>query len=119
MSEAIIHTTDAAFDSDITQAGIPVMVDFWAPWCAPCRTMGKTLDEVAPDYRDKVRILKVNVDENPEVAGRFGIQSIPTLLFYTAGEPIGQIPGALPQEALREILDRHAQGKLGEGASRE
>jgi thioredoxin 1 len=119
MTESIIHTTDATFDRDITEAGMPVMVDFWAPWCAPCRTMGKTLDQVAPDYRDKVRILKVNVDDNPEVAGRFGIQSIPTLLFYTAGEPIGQIPGALPLEALREILDRHAEGKLGAGASRE
>ena len=119
MSELIVKTTDATFDKEIAEAGMPVMVDFWAPWCAPCRTMGKTLEEVAPEYRDKIRILKVNVDENQEVAGRFGIQSIPTLLFYTDGEPIGQIPGALPPGALREILDRHAKGDLGGAANRE
>ena len=114
MSTAIIQTTDATFDKEISEAGMPVMVDFWAPWCAPCRTMGKTLEQVAPEYQDKVRILKINVDENPEVAGRFGIQSIPTLLFYTDGEPIGQIPGALPPDALREVLNRHTEGTLGE-----
>ena len=115
MSDAIIQTTDATFDKEIAAAGMPVMVDFWAPWCGPCRAMGKTLEEVAPEYRDKVRILKINVDENPEVAGRFGIQSIPTLLFYTDGEPIGQIPGALPPDALRQILERHAAGGLAGG----
>ena len=115
MSTAIIHATDATFDKEIAEAGMPVMVDFWAPWCAPCRTMGKTLDQIASEFQDKVRILKVNVDENPEIAGRFGIQSIPTLFFYTDGEPIGQIPGALPLDALREILDRHTEGTLSKG----
>jgi len=91
-----------------------VMVDFWAPWCAPCLMMGRSLDQVAPEMAGKVKIVKINVDENPASASRFGIQSIPTLLFYVAGEPIGMVPGALPAEALREILRLHAEGKLAE-----
>lgn len=109
----IQETTDATFDADIAATGMPVMVDFWAPWCAPCRTMGKTLEEVAPEFKDKVRILKLNVDENQEVAGRFGVQSIPTLLFCSNSETIGVIPGALPAVVLREVLTKHAKGVLG------
>ena len=110
----IVHATDQSFDQDVIQSEIPVMVDFWAPWCAPCRTMGQTLDQVAPEMDGKVKIVKVNVDENPQIASRFGIQSIPTLIFFKESEAIGMIPGALPAEALRQALNLHAQDKLGE-----
>ena len=108
----IVHATDASFEQDVLNADLPVMVDFWAPWCAPCRAMGQTLDQVAPEMAEKVRIVKVNVDENPEIASRFGIRSIPTLIFFKGGEAQGMIPGALPAEALRQALTLHGNGKL-------
>jgi thioredoxin 1 len=108
----IVHATDVSFEQDVLNADLPVMVDFWAPWCAPCRGMGQTLDQVAPEMADKVRVVKVNVDENPETASRFGIRSIPTLIFFSGGEAQGMIAGALPAEALREALTLHGNGKL-------
>lgn len=113
----IVHATDQSFDQDVIQSQVPVMVDFWAPWCAPCRTMGQTLEKVAPEMDGKVKIVKVNVDENPQIASRFGIQSIPTLIFFKDSEAIGMIPGALPAEALRQALNLHAEDKLGEQAN--
>jgi thioredoxin 1 len=113
----IVHATDASFEQDVLQSERPVMVDFWAPWCAPCRAMGQTLDQVAPEMADKVRIVKVNVDDNPQIAARFGIQSIPTLIFFRNAEAIGMIPGALPPHSLREVLALHAEDKLGEKAN--
>ena len=113
----IVHATDVSFDQDVIQSEVPVMVDFWAPWCAPCRSMGQTLDQVAPEMSGRVKIVKVNVDENPQVAARFGIQSIPTLIFFRESEAIGMIPGALPAEALRQALELHAADKLGEQPS--
>ena len=113
----IVHATDQSFDQDVIQSDVPVMVDFWAPWCAPCRTMGQTLEQVAPEMDGKVKIVKVNVDENPQIASRFGIQSIPTLIFFKESEAIGMIPGALPAEALRQALTLHAENKLGEQPS--
>jgi thioredoxin 1 len=116
-SSPIVHATDQSFDQDVIQSEVPVMVDFWAPWCAPCRAMGQTLDQVAPEMDGRVKIVKVNVDENPQIASRFGIQSIPTLIFFRESEAIGMIPGALPAEALRKALELHAEDKLGEQAN--
>jgi thioredoxin 1 len=113
----IVHATDSSFEQDVIRSEVPVMVDFWAPWCAPCRAMGQTLDQIAPEMGGRVRIVKVNVDENPQVAARFGVQSIPTLIFFRESQPIGMIPGALPAEALRKALELHADDKLGEAAS--
>jgi len=113
----IVHATDGTFDQDVIQSDLPVMVDFWAPWCAPCRTMGQTLDQVAPEMDGRVKIVKVNVDENPQIAARFGIQSIPTLIFFRESQAIGMIPGALPAEALRKALELHAEDKLSEEQS--
>jgi thioredoxin 1 len=111
-SSPIVYATDASFEQDVVRSELPVMVDFWAPWCAPCRAMGQTLDQVAPEMAGKVRIVKVNVDENPQTAARFGIQSIPTLLFFRDGEALGMIPGALPAQALRQALQLHAEDRL-------
>ena len=116
-SSPIVHATDNSFEQDVLQSDLPVMVDFWAPWCAPCRAMGQTLDQVAPEMAGKVRIVKVNVDENPQIATRFGIQSIPTLIFFRNGEALGMIPGALPAQALRQALELHAENKLEQQAS--
>ena len=113
----IVHATDGTFDQDVIQSDLPVMVDFWAPWCAPCRTMGQTLDQVAPEMDGRVKIVKVNVDENPQIAARFGIQSIPTLIFFRESQAIGMIPGALPAETLRKALELHAEDKLSEEQS--
>lgn len=111
-SSPIVYATDASFEQDVMRSDLPVMVDFWAPWCAPCRAMGQTLEQVAPEMAKKVRIVKVNVDENPQTAARFGIQSIPTLIFFRKGEALGMIPGALPAQTLRQALELHAEDKL-------
>lgn len=116
-SSPIVHVTDTTFQQEVLEADLPVMVDFWAPWCAPCRVMGQNLEEVAPEVDGKVKIVKINVDENPGTASRFGIQSIPTLLFFRGGEAQGMIPGALPAGPLRQILALHGEGRLEEAGS--
>ena len=116
-SSPIVHVTDTTFQQEVLEADLPVMVDFWAPWCAPCRVMGQTLEQVAPEIGNQVKIVKINVDENPGTASRFGIQSIPTLLFFRGGEAQGMIPGALPTGPLRQVLTLHGEGKLEEAAS--
>ncbi len=108
----IAHATDATFHQEVEKSHLPVVVDFWAPWCAPCRMLGSTLEKVAPEFAGTLRIVKINVDENPETASRFGIRSIPTLVFFRAGKPLGMIPGALPAEPLREVFRKHADGRL-------
>jgi thioredoxin 1 len=113
----IVQATDATFEQEVMQSDVPVMVDFWAPWCAPCRAMGQTLEQVAPEMSGQVKIVKVNVDENPQTAAGFGIRSIPTLIFFRGGQPEGMIPGALPPDALRQALELHRDGKLGQGES--
>jgi len=116
-SSPIVHVTDTTFQQEVLESDLPVMVDFWAPWCAPCRVMGQNLDQVAPEVSGKVKIVKINVDENPGTAARFGIQSIPTLLFFRGGEAQGMIPGALPAGPLRQVLTLHGEGKLEEAGS--
>lgn len=111
---AIVHASDGTFEREVLQSDRQVLVDFWASWCGPCRTMGATLERVAPAVAGRVKIVKVDVDANREVAARYGIQAIPTLMFFEKGEPIGVIPGAIPDGALRELLDLHAEGRLGE-----
>ena len=99
-----VHVTDAAFEKTVLQSGLPVIVDFWAPWCGPCRTVAPTLDKLASEYAGKLLVAKVNTDENSEWMMKYGIQGIPTMLFVAGGKIIHRQVGALPEPILRDIV---------------
>ena len=104
MSEPI-HVSDAAFENIVLKSKIPVVVDFWAPWCGPCKMVAPILDKIAKEQSGKLVIAKVNTDENSEWAIKYGIQGIPTMLFITNGKIIHRQVGAMPENMLREIMD--------------
>jgi thioredoxin 1 len=99
-----IHVTDAAFEKTVLQNPLPVIVDFWAPWCGPCKSIAPLLEKILKDNAGKVIIAKVNTDENPEWATKYGVQSIPTLLFMFDGKIIHQQVGLLPEKMLRDAV---------------
>jgi thioredoxin 1 len=103
MSEPI-HVTDAAFEKNVLQNPLPVIVDFWAPWCGPCKMVAPVLDKLAQEMNGKLVVAKVNTDENPEWAGKFGVQGIPTMLFVYGGKIVHRQVGALPEKMLREVV---------------
>jgi thioredoxin 1 len=102
--EEPIHVTDAAFEKTVLGSSIPVIVDFWAPWCGPCKMVAPTLDKLAKEYSGKMLVTKVNTDENPEWAQKFQVQGIPTMLFVADGKVIHTQVGAMPEPMLREIV---------------
>ena len=99
-----IHVTDAAFEKTILQSPIPTIVDFWAPWCGPCRMVAPTLEKLAKEHSGKLLIAKVNTDENSEWAQKFNVQGIPTMLFVSNGKVIHRQVGALPESILRDVV---------------
>jgi thioredoxin 1 len=111
-STQITHTSDAAFEKDVLTSDTPVLVDFWAEWCGPCKMIAPILEEAAGHYEGKIRIAKLNVDENGESAVKFNIRSIPTLLLFKKGEVVARKVGAVSQSHLRAFLD----GQLRETA---
>lgn len=109
MSTEAKHITESDFETEVLGADKPVLVDFWAPWCGPCRMVGPEVEAVAAEYAGRADVVKINVDEQPELAGRYGIMSIPTILVFKNGEIAEQSVGAVNRGKLREMLDRHIQ----------
>ena len=109
MAENISSVTDHSFQSEVIEASNaqPVMVDFWADWCRPCHMLAPTVAEIANDYAGKLKVVKLNVDENVNSAGRYNIRGIPTLLIFKGGQVADQIVGAVPKEQISKIVDRH------------
>ncbi len=99
-----VHVTDAKFEESVLKSSLPVIVDFWAPWCGPCKMVAPILDKIAKEQAGKLIVAKVNTDENPEWATRYGVQGIPTMLFVANGKIVHRQVGALPEGMLREVL---------------
>jgi thioredoxin 1 len=105
VSDKIVHTTDGNFDADVTNNEKAVLIDFWAEWCGPCKVIAPLLDEVADEYAEKLAIVKLNVDENPNTAQKFGIRSIPTLILFKDGAVQAQKLGAMSKKDLAEFIN--------------
>jgi thioredoxin 1 len=101
-----MQVTDGDFQEKILKSDIPALVDFWAPWCGPCKAIGPMINELAGEYEGKVKIAKMNVDENPETPGKYGIRAIPTLIFFKNGKVADQITGAVGKTQLAAMLDK-------------
>lgn len=103
-----LQVTDADFDAVVLKSDIPVLLDFWAPWCGPCRAVGPIVDELATEFEGKVLVAKMNVDENPATPTKFGIRAIPTLIIFKNGEAVEQITGAVSKSAIKDLLTQKA-----------
>jgi thioredoxin 1 len=105
VSDQIVYTSDANFDSDVLKSSVPVLVDYWAEWCGPCKMIAPILDEIAGDYQGKLKIAKVNVDENQQVTQKYGIRSIPTLMIFKDGNVQAQKVGAMSKSQLTAFIE--------------
>ena len=115
-SPLIVHTSDATFENDVLKSAEPVLLDFWAEWCGPCKMIGPILEEAANEYKGRVKIAKINIDENPQTPPRFGIRGIPTLILFKNGKVEAQKVGALSKSQLSAFLDSNLS-KLGAATS--
>ena len=102
---AVVYATDATFEADTLKSEIPVLVDFWAEWCGPCRMLSPILDDIAKQYAGKLKVVKVNVDENDVISAQYGVRGIPTLLLFKNGQVIGTKVGNLPKSQLTTFID--------------
>jgi thioredoxin 1 len=106
MAEHTNTVTDATFEAEVLKSKIPVLVDFWAEWCSPCRALAPTLEEVAAQFKDKIKVVKINIDENPGIPSQFGIRSIPTLLIFKGGQQVDQSLGNIPKSQVVSLLNK-------------
>ena len=110
MSDNITEVSDVTFEKDVLQSDRPVLVDFWAAWCAPCRMLAPTVEAVAVQYASRARVVKLNVDDNPSISQRYGIKGIPTLILFKGGHEEERVVGATSKEAISRMIDKHVSG---------
>ena len=106
MAEGVMEIEDGSFDSEVLQSDKPVMVDFWAPWCGPCKAIGPVVEELAGTFGDKIKFTKCNVDNNPVTPGKYGIKAIPTLILFKEGNIVEQITGMVAKSKLEEAINK-------------
>ena len=104
-SQDTMTFTDGAFDQDVLKSEVPVLVDFWAEWCGPCRMIAPALEEISTELGDRVTVAKLNIDENPDIPGRYGVRGIPTMLLFKGGQPVAQKVGAAPRSQIQQWLE--------------
>ena len=107
MSEKVTSVTDGTFEKDVLQSSKPVLVDFWAEWCAPCRMLAPTIEAIAEQYGDTAGVVKVNVDDNTATAQRYGIKGIPTLILFSGGKEVERVVGATSKESISKMIQKH------------
>ncbi|MEH1893564.1 thioredoxin [Nostoc sp. UHCC 0926] len=101
------QVTDSSFKQEVLDSEVPVLVDFWAPWCGPCRMVAPVVDEISEQYKGQIKVVKVNTDENPNVASQYGIRSIPTLMIFKGGQKVDMVVGAVPKTTLASTLEKY------------
>jgi thioredoxin 1 len=111
MNQHVVVGTDQNFNKEVLESPIPVLVDFWAPWCAPCRMVAPVVEALAEEYAGKVKVVKLDTDQNQETAGAYGIRSIPTLAIFKNGEVVDGVMGAAPKQMLKELFEKHLDAK--------
>ncbi|MDQ5984465.1 MAG: Thioredoxin 1 [Syntrophus sp. SKADARSKE-3] len=106
MSDAVLNVTDGNFEQEIVKSDKPALVDFWAPWCGPCKALGPFVEELAGEYKDRAVVAKINIDDNPLTASKYGVRSIPTMILFKNGSVVDTLIGLVPKEKLQEFIKK-------------